>query len=209
MYPQCRICRFFVAVGRVIYKTSVDASLPQGLKSVWGNQVCDSAEHNQKSLKAGKACYALPEQIWASMDWAETTARRDEKHVSFRTWCDLYNRFDRRLNRSTLKDMSYLTGKFNNQMWKYAVKNSPVVTGEDCNQWYAIDIAGHTFLVAAILWERITTILGSQTDEMEALRARRLWHDAWDTMYINALAIFATWYMAAWYLTMVLYISRN
>ena len=26
----------------------------------------------------------------ASMDWAKTTARQDEKHLSFGIWCDLY-----------------------------------------------------------------------------------------------------------------------
>ena len=25
------------------------------------------------------------------MDWAKTTARRDEKHLDFGTWCDLYS----------------------------------------------------------------------------------------------------------------------
>ena len=30
----------------------------------------------------------------ASMDWAKTTASRKEKHLSFRTWCALYQRFD-------------------------------------------------------------------------------------------------------------------
>ena len=27
------------------------------------------------------------------MDWAKTTARGDEKHLSFEIWCDLYKRF--------------------------------------------------------------------------------------------------------------------
>ena len=26
----------------------------------------------------------------ASMDWAKTTARRDEKHLNFGIWCSLY-----------------------------------------------------------------------------------------------------------------------
>ena len=30
----------------------------------------------------------------ASMDWAETTARPDEKHLSVGIWCTLYLRFD-------------------------------------------------------------------------------------------------------------------
>ena len=29
-----------------------------------------------------------------SMDWAKTTARQDEKHLSFFIWCVLYLRFD-------------------------------------------------------------------------------------------------------------------
>ena len=29
----------------------------------------------------------------ASMDWAETTARRDKKHLSFGIWSELYWRF--------------------------------------------------------------------------------------------------------------------
>ena len=32
------------------------------------DQICDSVEHYQKSLKAGKACEALPYQIWAEYD---------------------------------------------------------------------------------------------------------------------------------------------
>ena len=28
------------------------------------------------------------------MDWAKAIARRDEKHLSFGIWCDLYYRFD-------------------------------------------------------------------------------------------------------------------
>ena len=31
------------------------------------------------------------------MDWAKTTARGDEKHLSFEIWCDLYKRFYGRL----------------------------------------------------------------------------------------------------------------
>ena len=27
------------------------------------------------------------------MDWAKTTAKRDEKHLSFVIWCDFYKRF--------------------------------------------------------------------------------------------------------------------
>ena len=27
------------------------------------------------------------------MDWAKTTVRRDDRHLSFKTWCDLYYRF--------------------------------------------------------------------------------------------------------------------
>ena len=27
------------------------------------------------------------------MDWANTTARGDEKHLSFDIWCDLYKKF--------------------------------------------------------------------------------------------------------------------
>ena len=30
----------------------------------------------------------------ASMDSAETTTRRDEKHLGFVIWCDLYKKFD-------------------------------------------------------------------------------------------------------------------
>ena len=29
----------------------------------------------------------------ATMDWAKTTTRRDEKHLSFEIWCDSYKRF--------------------------------------------------------------------------------------------------------------------
>ena len=28
------------------------------------------------------------------MDWTRTTASRDEKHLNFGIWCDLYQRFD-------------------------------------------------------------------------------------------------------------------
>ena len=33
-----------------------------------------------------------------SMDWAKTTLRRDEKHLSFRICCSLYYRFDGNFN---------------------------------------------------------------------------------------------------------------
>ena len=39
---------------------------------------------------------SLADQVWelmASMDWAKTTTRRDEKHLNFRIWCNLYQRF--------------------------------------------------------------------------------------------------------------------
>ena len=34
----------------------------------------------------------------ASIDCTEATARRDEKYLSFRIWCDLYWRFDGTFN---------------------------------------------------------------------------------------------------------------
>ena len=44
------------------------------------------------------------------MDWAETTARPDEKHLSARIWCYLYYRFE-----STFSWLSYV---YNGNSWK-------------------------------------------------------------------------------------------
>ena len=39
---------------------------------------------------AAPATPSFSTQNMASMDWAKITAKRDEKHVSFGIWCDLY-----------------------------------------------------------------------------------------------------------------------
>ena len=44
------------------------------------------------------------------MDWAKTTARRDEKHLSFGIWCDLYQRF-----------YGSKQGGYRNRKWKHPV----------------------------------------------------------------------------------------
>ena len=41
-------------------------------------------------LGATPTTSSLSTQHLASMDWAKTTARRDEKHLGFGIWCDLY-----------------------------------------------------------------------------------------------------------------------
>ena len=48
-------------------------------------------------------------QHLASMDWAKTAARWDEKHLSFGIWCGLYQRFDSTCNNTS--------PAFNNWEW--------------------------------------------------------------------------------------------
>ena len=43
---------------------------------------------------AAPATFSFSTRHLASMDWAETTARRDEKHLSVGIWGVLYLRFD-------------------------------------------------------------------------------------------------------------------
>ena len=43
------------------------------------------------------------------MDWAETAARRDKRHLSFGIWCDLYERFYGRYRHNTIDDVSQAT----------------------------------------------------------------------------------------------------
>ena len=53
-----------------------------------GNKIVDHSDVDEASLLTSSfSTYQL-----ASMDWTKTTERRDEKYLSFRIWCDLYER---------------------------------------------------------------------------------------------------------------------
>ena len=59
-----------------------------------GNEIVDHSDVVGAS-PAGAAPTTSSFSTWylASMDWAKTTARHDEKHLSLRIWCNLYQRF--------------------------------------------------------------------------------------------------------------------
>ena len=43
----------------------------------------------------------------ASTDWEKTTVRRNEKHLSYGIWCDLYKRFDGIFSLGSLDQLQY------------------------------------------------------------------------------------------------------
>ena len=55
------------------------------------NKIVDHS-HVVEASGAGAAPTTSSFSTWhlASMDWAKTTAKRDEKHLSLRIWCTLY-----------------------------------------------------------------------------------------------------------------------
>ena len=58
------------------------------------------------------------------MDWVQTTARRDEKHSSFRIWGASYKRF-----------YGILTNNYRNQQWRYLYMQLCVTTSTWAN-WF-------------------------------------------------------------------------
>ena len=55
------------------------------------NKIVDhSDEVGASPVGAAPTTSSFPTQHLTSMDWAKTTAKRDEKHLSFGIWCALY-----------------------------------------------------------------------------------------------------------------------
>ena len=60
-----------------------------------GNKIVDHSHVVGASpVGAAPTTSSFSTQHMASMDWTKTTARRDEKHLSFMIWCTLYYSFD-------------------------------------------------------------------------------------------------------------------
>ena len=58
---------------------------------VVGNEIVDHADVVRSSpVGAAPTTSSFSSEHLASMDWAKTTARRDEKHLGFMIWWDLY-----------------------------------------------------------------------------------------------------------------------
>ena len=72
------------------------------------------------------------------MDWAKTTTKRDQNHLSFGIWCDLYHRFygtyihliylvhDRSLSTCIEKKLMSWT-RFTDNKWVIIIQNSVIV----------------------------------------------------------------------------------
>ena len=56
-----------------------------------GNKLVDNSDAAGASpVGAAPTTSSFSIQHLALMDWAKTTARRDEKHLNFFIWCNLY-----------------------------------------------------------------------------------------------------------------------
>ena len=53
-------------------------------RTLVGKKIVDHSD------KVGAARSSFSAQYLASMDWTKTTARRDNEHLKFVIWCDLY-----------------------------------------------------------------------------------------------------------------------
>ena len=64
-------------------------------RTLVGNKIVDHSDVVGASpVGAAPTMSSFPTKHMASMAWAETIVRWDEKHLSFGIWCDLYDRFD-------------------------------------------------------------------------------------------------------------------
>ena len=61
--------------------------------TVVGNKIVNHSDVIGASTVGAAASSFMTEHL-ASMDWAKTTAKQYEKHLSFGFWCALYERFD-------------------------------------------------------------------------------------------------------------------
>ena len=63
-------------------------------RTLVGNEIVDNSDVVGASpvgaAAAAPTTSSFSTEHLASMDWAETTARRDKKHLSLGIWCDLY-----------------------------------------------------------------------------------------------------------------------
>ena len=60
-----------------------------------GNKIVDHSDVvGALPVGAAPTTSSFLTQHLTSMEWAKTSARRDEKHLSFGIWCALYQRFD-------------------------------------------------------------------------------------------------------------------
>ena len=62
------------------------------MRRTWeGNKIVDPSDVNGASpVSAAPTTSSFSTEHLASMDWAKTTARRDENHLMFGIWCGLY-----------------------------------------------------------------------------------------------------------------------
>ena len=66
-------------------------------RTLVGNTIVDHSDVVGASpVGAAPTTSSFSSKHLASMDWAKTTARRDEKKLSFGIWCALYYRFERK-----------------------------------------------------------------------------------------------------------------
>ena len=60
-------------------------------RTLVGNKIVDRSDVvGAAPVGAAPTTSSFSAKHMASMDWAKTTARRDEKHLSFGIWCGLY-----------------------------------------------------------------------------------------------------------------------
>ena len=114
---------------------------------------------------------------WLSMDWAKTTARRDEKHFSFGIWCDLYEKLDG--NYGPLYDYHY------EKSWVTFVE---ILSNAVCiilldfikTLFMMTSSNGNTFLAAA-LCEGNPTVIGHRLIRLTKASDAELWWFVWST----------------------------
>ena len=77
------------------FTTDMNYCQTSNIRHALGNTVVDHSDVVGASpVGAAPTTSSFLTQHLASMDWAQTTTRRDEKHLSFGICCDLYQRFD-------------------------------------------------------------------------------------------------------------------
>ena len=79
----------------IIMKTCIYCKNSNISRTMVGNKIVDHSDViGAVPIGAAPTTSSFSTQHLASMDWAKTTVKQDERHLSFGIWCDLYLRFD-------------------------------------------------------------------------------------------------------------------
>ena len=114
----------------------------------------------------------------ASIYWTKTTARRDEKHLNFGIWCDLYQRFDSNLKANLkihvkiimLSCINNTPVLFTKGVKQRLAKRPLKTNGRSANRRLTPSVKEATWVsygrAAVTQWESMTTIYCDRHDDV-------------------------------------------